>query len=91
MPTNYLKAVFWDYPSLCDPDNIKISLENAHKNNNNQAVYWIMSRFLERGRVKDTAQFFRLKEIKHGLDHVKISERARKRWERLLEVYGDDD
>ena len=91
MSTNYLKGVFWDYPNHCDPDNIRTSLENAHKNANNQTVYWIMSRFLEKGRVKDIARFFRLKKIRDGLDHLKISPRAMKRWERLLEVSGDKD
>lgn len=91
MSRNYLKAVFWDYPDLCDPEGIKRSLREARLKDDNNTVYWIMARFLERGRIKDTALFFRPKEIKGSLNSLKISSRARKRWERLLEVYGDID
>lgn len=88
---SYLKAVFWDYPSLTTPENIKKVLQEARDKNQRETIYWIMTRFLERGRVRDTAIFFRPKEIKESLDSLKLSSRARKRWERLLEVYGDID
>ena len=91
MSRNYLKAVFWDYPQLCNPEVIRKTLNEARQRNDNKTVYWIMARFLERGRIKDTAVFFRPKEIKGSLKSLKISSRARKRWERLLEVYGDID
>ena len=58
MSDNYLKAVFWDYPDLCDPDNVRKALKKAQGSNDIRAMYWIMARFLERGRVKDTALFF---------------------------------
>ena len=90
MQQNYLKAVFWDYPDLCDNENIKKMLDKAREEKNDAAIHWIMSRFLERGRVRDTAAFFSPKEIMNELAHVKISTNARKRWERLLEVYGGD-
>jgi hypothetical protein len=36
-------------------------------------------------------RFFRPKEIKEALDSLKLSSRAKRRWERLLEVYGHID
>jgi hypothetical protein len=89
MSKNYLKAVFWDYPHLCDPKGIEKALNEASLKNDNVTVHWIIARFLERGRFKDTVSFFRPKEIRESLKSLKISSRARKRWERLLEVYGD--
>jgi len=89
MAKNYLKAVFWDYPHLCDPKSIEKALNEARLQNDDATVYWIMTRFLERGRFRDTALFFRPKEVRENLKSLKISSRARKRWERLLEVYGD--
>ncbi len=91
MLQNYLKAVFWDYPNLCDNDGTRNMLDKARKERDIHTVHWIMSRFLERGRIRDTALFFDTKEIRDELAHIKISPRARKRWERLLEVYGGDD
>ena len=91
MPQNYLKAVFWDYPDLCDNESIRNMLEKAREEKDIRTVHWIMSRFLERGRVRDTAILFKPKEIKKELAHIKISPRVRKRWERLLEVYGGND
>jgi hypothetical protein len=90
MTQNYLKAVFWDYPDLADIEAVRIFLEKAKKKEDAQAINWIMSRFLERGRIKDTAIFFKTEEIKNALATVKISPRARKRWNRLLEVYGNN-
>jgi hypothetical protein len=49
---NYLKAVFWDYPNLNTPENIKRVLQDARDKDQRERLYWIMSRFLERGRVK---------------------------------------
>jgi hypothetical protein len=89
LSNNYLKAVFWDYPYLCDPKGIEKVLNEAKQKNDRKTVYWIMARFLERGRVRDTASFFRPEEIRESLKSLKISSRSRKRWERLLEVYGD--
>ena len=88
MKTNYLKAVFWDYPELCDPKAIERKLEDVRSKNDRKALEWMMSRFLERGRFKDTAFFFRPEEVKANLDFLKISSRARKKWKRFLEVYG---
>ncbi len=89
MAKNYLKAVFWDYPELCDPDAIAGMLKQARKNSDTRTLEWLMARFLERGRVRDTALFFRPKEVQEMMKDLRISVRARKRWERLLQVYGD--
>jgi hypothetical protein len=90
MQQNYLKAVFWDYPNLCNNEGIRNILEKAREEKDIRTVHWIMSRFLERGRIRDTALFFTPADIKKELAHIKISPRVRKRWERLLEVYGGD-
>jgi len=87
-PHNFLKAVFWDTPRLCNPESVRSFIEQAKKDNDKKKFYWIMSRFLERGRVKDTKLFFRPNEIKETLRFLKLSSRARKRWERLVQVYG---
>jgi hypothetical protein len=50
-----------------------------------------MARFLERGRFKDTASFFRPEEIRAYLEVLRISQRAKKRWRRFLEVYASSD
>jgi hypothetical protein len=89
MANNYLKAVFWDYPELCDPAAVAEMLKKARKNSDSQTLQWLMARFLERGRVRDTALFFRPKEVQEIMKDLRISGRARKRWERLLQVYGD--
>ena len=88
---DYLKAVFWDYPNLNAPENIKRVLREVRDKGQEETIFWIMTRFLERGRIRDTAAFFRPKEIKEALDSLKLSPRAKRRWERLLEVYGDID
>ena len=88
---NYLKAVFWDYPGLNTPANINTVLRDAKDKGQRERIYWIMSRFLERGRVCDTALFFGLQEIEESFHALKLSPRARKRWKRLLEVYGKID
>ena len=89
MANNYLKAVFWDYPDLCDPNAVGEMLEKAREQSDTQTLRWLMARFLERGRVRDTAFFFRPKEVQDMMRDLRISGRARKRWERLLQVYGD--
>jgi hypothetical protein len=88
---NYLKAVFWDYPNLNTPENIRKLLQDAENNGQKEIIYWIMTRFLEKGRIRDTALFFRLEEIKEAINFLKLPSKTKKRWERLLEVYGDTD
>jgi hypothetical protein len=88
MSTNYLKAVFWDYPELCDPKAVELKLKEARSKNDRKTLEWIMARFLERGRFKETALFFRPEDIRENLDILKISSRTKKKWQRFLEVYG---
>ncbi len=64
---NYLKAVFWDYPQFTEEDAVKSSL----KDNKGTSFYlWIMSRFLEHGRVVDSFKFFKLQEIAEFLPNL---------------------
>lgn len=88
MSTNYLKAVFWDYPELCDGERVQRAIAEARAREDQETIKWIMSRFLERGRFKDTKAIFRKEEIRERLPGLKISSRARRKWERFLEVYG---
>lgn len=88
MPTNYLKAVFWDYPELCDERGVQKAIAEARARDDRETIKWIMSRFLERGRFKDTTAIFRKEEIRDSLPGLRISKRARQKWERFLEVYG---
>ena len=89
MAKNYLKAVFWDYPELCDSQKVAEVLKKARERTDARTIRWVMARFLERGRVRDTALFFRPEEIRDAMKELRISPRAKKRWERLLEVYGN--
>jgi hypothetical protein len=85
MPTNYLKAVFWDYPALCDAKGVQRAIADARARGDQETIRWIMSRFLERGRFKDTATLFPKEEIRERLPGLRISLRARKKWERFSE------
>ena len=57
---NYLKAVFWDYPQFTEEEVVKSSLKESK---GSQVFLWIMTRFLEHGRVMDSFRFFKLQEI----------------------------
>ena len=82
---NYLKAVFWDYPQFAD----KETLENYLKQKPDKSLYlWIISRFLEHGRVVDTLQFFTINEIKENLPKLKLSDYTLVKWKRMIELYG---
>lgn len=87
MSENYLKAVFWDYPELCEPEAVEKAIKNAKERTDTRTLQWLMARFLERGRVRDTVQFFGAQEVQDMIGDVRISPRAKKRWERLLQVY----
>lgn len=91
MSKNYLKAVFWDYPELCEPETVEKAIKNARERTDTQTLQWLMARFLERGRVRDTVCFFGAKEVQDMIKDLRISSRAKKRWERLLQVYGHRD
>jgi hypothetical protein len=79
-----LKRVFWDYDEFQDENKL---LKFLKENKNNESVYlWIMSRFLEYGRVVDTLKIFSLEEIEKNIDKLKISGRSKKKWKRILEL-----
>ena len=83
---NYLKAVFWDYPQFTD----KEILKNYLKQEPDKSLYlWIISRFLEHGRVVDTLQFFTINEIKENLPKLKLSDYTLVKWKRMIELYGE--
>jgi hypothetical protein len=82
---NTLKAIFWDYPQFTD----RVQLVAFLKNTPSEKVRrWILSRFLEHGRVVDTLNYFNLDEIKTNLSILKITPYARNKWQRLIEIYG---
>jgi hypothetical protein len=62
---NCLKAIFWDYPELTDPDEIRRILMDERSQ---RVRRWLLKRFLEHGRVMDTLLFFRLDTISNDLD-----------------------
>ena len=82
---NYLNAVFWDYPELTDIKKLKKFIEDSK---NKDSYFWILTRFLEHGRVVDTLHFFSLKEISENIQKLKLSNYSAKKWKRLIEVYG---
>jgi hypothetical protein len=82
---NYLKAVFWDYPQFSDEETLK----NYLKQQLDKSQYlWIISRFLEHGRVVDTLKFFTINEIKENLPKLKLSNYTLVKWKRMIELYG---
>ncbi len=82
---NYYKAIFWDYPKLNEEKAIKRFIR---KNYDNSAFLWMMFRFLEHGRVVDTLKIFTIKDISRNLPKLKLSEYSKKKWNRLVSVYG---
>ena len=42
----------------------------------------------EYGRVIDTISFFKIAEIGNALSRLQLSPYARKKWKRIIEVYG---
>ena len=49
---------------------------------------WILSRFLEYGRVIDTFKFFNISEISSEINKLRLRDFTRKKWIRMIEVYG---
>ena len=79
-----LNAVFWDYPQYREEQYLRMSLSN----NDNNFRLWVARRFLEYGRAIDTLSLFSLKELSEVLPLIKLSNYARKKWSRLINVYG---
>ncbi|MBZ0202850.1 MAG: hypothetical protein K8I03_07525 [Ignavibacteria bacterium] len=86
MKINYLKSVFWDYPDL----NSEESVHNIINSGNSDKLKWVLSRFLEHGRVIDTLTFFNIKDISKSINELKLKKGTREKWNRLIEVYGKD-
>jgi len=89
MKQNSLKAVFWDYPQFQDYNSIRSVLQNTREQNDIQTFRWILGRFLERGRVRDVAMIFRITEVRDNLNALRLSAYAYRKWQRLLDVYGN--
>ena len=68
-----LMAVFWDYPKFRDENYLRHFL---NEKKGTSAYYWVMNRFLERGRVIDTFELFDIKEISESLPKLKLSPHA---------------
>jgi hypothetical protein len=83
---NYLRAVFWDYPGLASPSELKAFIEN-HKAQP-KVFRWLLRRFLENGRAVDALSYFSFQEIASHLPGLTLSSYARKKWQRIIEVYG---
>lgn len=83
---NTLKAVFWDYPALASPPGLS-SFMDQHKAQ--PRVYrWLLRRFLEHGRAVDALSYFSVREISEALPGLRLSPYARKKWRRIVQVYG---
>jgi hypothetical protein len=82
---NYLQAVFWDYPAFTNPEHIR---QNLQESGNLTTRRWILQRFLEHARVVDTLDMFSLESIARELPFLRIQPYTRKKWSRILEVYG---
>jgi len=83
---NTLKAVFWDYPALASPPRLRDFLD---KHRAQPRVYrWLLSRFLEHGRAVDALSYFSVREISDALPGLRLSPYSRKKWGRIVEVYG---
>jgi hypothetical protein len=48
----------------------------------------LLVRFLEYARVVDTLKFFAMEEIAGQLSELKLRPYTRKKWKRMVEVYG---
>ena len=82
---NCLKAVFWDYPQFAEEEGLRNYLELTQ---GKSPRMWIMTRFLEHGRVIDTLRFFTINEIKENLPDLKLNKYIRLKWNRIIEVYS---
>jgi antitoxin VapB len=82
---NYLKAAFWDYPQFTDEAMLRSCLVERK---NTSFYFWLMVRFLEYARVLDTLKFFAIDEIAGQLSELKLRPYTRKKWKRMVEVYG---
>ena len=82
---NYLNAVFWDYPDLKDAQALR---ERIRQEGKPQMRQWILTRFLEYGRVVDTFSFFSLETIMQEFPQLHLTPYSARKWKRMIEVYG---
>jgi len=83
---NHLEAVFWDYPQLKNEKNLQNFIK---KNKKSKKIYaWVLKRFLENARVVDTLEYFSIQEIADILPEIRLSSYTKKKWKRIIEVYG---
>jgi len=83
---NTLEVVFWDYPGLASPPELRAFIED-HKAQP-RVFRWLLRRFLENARTVDALSYFSLQEIASYLPGLKLSSYSRKKWQRIIEVYG---
>lgn len=81
-----LEAVFWDYPQFLDENYLR---EFMQQHKNAEIYFWLMYRFLEHARVVDTLHFFKIQEIADNINKLKLTDYARKKWNRMIEVYSE--
>lgn len=86
MRTNFLKAVFWDYPQFADEENLLGVLRDQGKQARLRS--WMLARFLSRGRVVDTLRYFDKEEIVGAVRKLRPGSFERRKWDRVIEVYG---
>jgi hypothetical protein len=72
--TYILKAVFWDSPEFLNERKIR----NVLIQGNDEIKKWIMTRFLEYGRVIDSLSFFTIQEISNKINDLKLRDFTRK-------------
>jgi hypothetical protein len=82
---NYLKAAFWDYPQFTEEATLRSCLQDRK---DASLYFWLMVRFLEYARVVDTLKFFTINEIAGQLSRLKLRPYTRKKWARMVEIYG---
>jgi hypothetical protein len=80
-----LEAVFWDYPQYNNEEVVRRTLAEKR---GTPVHDWMLARFLEHGRAVDSMALFPMQEIASALPRMPISDRARRKWSRLVEVYG---
>jgi hypothetical protein len=80
---NYLIPIFWDQPRFRDA----AVLREALRGGDARLRRWILLRFLRYARVKETFEWFTLRDIRNALPDLAEDSADRNKWERLLEVY----
>lgn len=80
-----LKAVFWDSPELRDEKALIDFLKHRKGTLDYQHT---VTRLLEYGRVVDTLKFVPIAEITAMLPELKLHFQTRRKWNRMIEVYG---